>query len=766
MNPDILGLSLPVILKEFSTLTGFKNSSLVSKYSTVESDDETRAEAEEEKELAKANMAESVAEEWDFMDEETFERISKNKSMSTLYDVTDMNKMLEKENNAFKVFKSKTNGLVYMAFKWEGDNPLHSYIPVTKDITTTVGNINITERISQDNLQQEYISDVGYGFGWEILLDDGTTGRLLAHKAEGAYYVLTDVNSSRPKMILVSGRAIMQSNPQFQLHQNYIRVKRGGFKAPKEPVIFYSNDGKVKRQGGPGIKSYPIDATTDYVKGSHRLTYKHILDKEVLLDSMSTLKKESKKDQISLDEFLKGNYDEQIDNYFNYVYALLNTNESAVYTTEDASIIRFLEMLNTPEANALKNTDIKAVHDFLQDLKKDENREILFTFLRKSEEGKFRYLETEVLGGKNIIPRDGKLNTKFFKNSMLKTDYKEAIDLIDTFSGKGPLPIDVEFLSKDSFDNLIIKDYVGLLEQVGISMAKYRNLKNIDVLAVDDKVSVKPHKAATTKKSIEVDTNRSARDKKSKLQAVSPKVTSRLTSFLNKRFENSTVKILSVGDIKIQYPEVDISNEDQAFINLGNNTIVLVKERATLDALLHEMGHLYLANLKDKDLALYESLMEKMENSDILTSVISKYSNNNNYTKEDMLEEAFVITLHDLYSKDFMNQFNIESEEQFDGILDKGGNPMGSITKFFSDVFHGFFGVKTKRGTQITMNDSISDIMKKIGIDIIFNKNSMLGSMNKNDISNLKTILRNNNITELEAEKLLIDKGLIRKFCK
>ena len=104
---------------------------------------------------------------------------------------------------------------------------------------------------------------------------------------------------------------------------------------------------------------------------------------------------------------------------------------------------------------------------------------------------------------------------------------------------------------------------------------------------------------------------------------------------------------------------------------------------------------------------------------------INKYSKNNNYTREDVLEEAFVISLHDLYSNDFMNQFQIESEEQFDGILDKGGNPMGDITTFFSETFHAAFDVTAKKNTQINMNDSIMDIMKKIGIDIIFNKNSI-----------------------------------------
>ena len=783
MNPDILGLSLPIILKEFSTLAGFKNSTLITKYNSTDTDDETTAEIEEEKENAKANMADSISVEWDFMSDEDFERISSNKSMSTLFDVTDMNKMLAKENNAFKIFKSKTNGLTYMVFKWTGDNPLHSYIPITKNITSTVGNVDITERISEENINQDYISDVGYGFGWEILLEDGTTGRLLAHHQNidkaGMYYVLTDADSERPNMILVPGKTIMASNPQFQLHMNYIRVKKGGFKAPKEPAVFYDSKGNKVKKGTPGAIGYPIDASTEYVKGTHKLIYKYILDKGILLDSMTPVNAVNKKSKLTLSEFLpnstrpEGNNDEQIDNYFNYIYSLLITNSSAIYKIigdkiqNEKTIVRFLEeVLGTPEANALANPDIKAVHDFLQDLKNDENREILFTFLRKSDEDKFKYLESEVLGGEKIIPRGVKLNPKHFKNNNLRENYKSAMDLINKFSSKGTLPIDIEFLDKENFNHLTVKDYVSLLKNVGITMPRFRSLKKIDVLSIDNKISIEPRKSSSVKKSIPLDTSRSALYKKSKIQAISPKVTSRLTSFLNKRFENSTVKLLSVGDIQAQYPDVDISNKDQAFVNIGNNTIVLIKERATLDTLLHEMGHLYLANLKDKDLALYESLMEKMQDSGLLPDIIKKYSDNNNYTKEDVLEEAFVITLHDLYSNDFMNQFQVESEEQFDGILDKGGKPMGNITTFYSEVFHEAYDVKANKNTQINMNDSIMDIMKKIGIDIIFNKNSVLGSMSRNDISNLKTILRNNNMTEGEAEQFLIDKGLINKFCK
>ena len=443
-------------------------------------------------------------------------------------------------------------------------------------------------------------------------------------------------------------------------------------------------------------------------------------------------------------------------------------NNTVFYGKDEYGVADRMTNLENEKIDSFNNVEIGKVQSFLKELKDskiDPNREKLYLFMRMTNAEKIKFLNDKVLNG-DIITDEIKFNADAFKRQDLKEKYKKTLNTLNEFSKKGKLEMDIDFLTKTRFKTLNVEGYTTILDKIGISLSEYRALRDIDIIIVGDDVSVKPKEQPKYKESIVLNTERSSKHKKAKLQAISPKVTGRLAKFLNDRFENSTVEIMSVGDILTNYPDVDISDRSEAFVNVGNSTIVLIKERATLDVLLHEMGHLYLAELKDKDLALYKNLMKKMEDSEIIDSVNEAYSNKFNYTKDDILEEAFVITLKNLYSKDFVDQYFLETKEEFDGILDKGGKHLGSITKFFSDMFHKFYGVRVKKDTTINMKDSILDIMRKIGTDLIFNKNSVLSSMSRNDIKNLKIILKDKNMTEQEAEGFLIKKGLIRKFCK
>jgi len=286
------------------------------------------------------------------------------------------------------------------------------------------------------------------------------------------------------------------------------------------------------------------------------------------------------------------------------------------------------------------------------------------------------------------------------------------------------------------------------------------------VLIVDGYITVNDTYQTGVKKSISLDLNESIEKKREKIKAISPKVLTKLTSFLNKRFENSTVKIMSVSDIDLLYPNIKIHENNEAFVSLGNNTIVLIKERTTLETMLHEMSHLYLANLKDKDLKLYETIMQKMESDPILDQINRAYSKENNYNRMDILEEAFVYKLQKLYSKDFTNQFLLEKPELFDGLLDDSGDYLGSMTTVYTELFEDFFNGKLKKNMKIDMNDSLMVIMQKIGADMIFSKNSSLKSMHRKDKANLKAILTNKSMTKLDAVKQSIREGLIQKICK
>ena len=756
MDPAVLNVILPMTLKELSTLQGFKNKNLI-----FRKDDTSRFYAEDEyaEDINSGNnMVDMEMDEWDFADEEAYLHMVKTNKMALKFDVSDMNAMYDnKSYDTYPVFKSKTNGLTYMMFDWGG---LKSYVPITQNIPSIVGNIDIKTRIQTDNTLRDTIKNVGYDYGWEILLDDGTKGRLLKYKDNNLYYVLAKNANSKSELRLVEADIIKAHNPQFQLYEDFIKVKYGGFKAAKTPQIFFDKNNNVKKEGDIGVKSFAILPTTDYVKGTNMVTSRHILNAGVL----SEYAKNITTNDIDLKEFLNENNDIHIDNFFTYIYTLIAMKGSVVYGHDEISLVKRLTAIKTQDLDTFKSPYIKEIQNFVIELRKDPNREKLFTFMRKSNKDKIAYLNNEVLN-ENIIPSDLILNPKHFKKGPLKDQYIKTMEYLKQFSVKEAITADIDFLNTTNFTHLTVQDYTEILSKLGINLSTYRKLKSFDVLLVGDKVSIKPVKSSRIKKSISLNTERSAKYKKNKLQLISPKVTARLSKFLNARFKNSTVKIMSKMSAQIKYPEIDINQFDNAFVNVGNNTIILIKERATLDVMLHEMGHLYLAELRDKDLSLYRTLMSKMETSDIFAEVIDTYSEKNNYNKEDLLEEAFVITLQRLHSTSFIKQFNEENVEQLEGILTKGGKFLGRIANFFNSLFQDFFGIKKRKNVSLDMNDSIIDIMNKVGNDLIFNKNSMLHDISRKDKRNLKLILEDKNMTEQQAVDYLIKKGLIRKIC-
>ncbi len=64
------------------------------------------------------------------------------------------------------------------------------------------------------------------------------------------------------------------------------------------------------------------------------------------------------------------------------------------------------------------------------------------------------------------------------------------------------------------------------------------------------------------------------------------------------------------------------------------------------------------------------------------------------------------------------------------------------------------------------MEDSMGDILMKIGTDIIFNENSALHGLTKTDRTEIKKAISNKPLTKTEAIALLRKLGYIKKVCK
>jgi hypothetical protein len=105
-------------------------------------------------------------------------------------------------------------------------------------------------------------------------------------------------------------------------------------------------------------------------------------------------------------------------------------------------------------------------------------------------------------------------------------------------------------------------------------------------------------------------------------------------------------------------------------------------------------------------------------------------------------------------------------EKELDQMLSgEDGNALGSITDTFEDILSGFFG-KSLKDAKLSLTDSIKDIMLKVGTDLIFNKNSILNSMQQSDRIALKKLLKLSRLTKQEALSILKKNNYIVKACQ
>jgi len=249
-----------------------------------------------------------------------------------------------------------------------------------------------------------------------------------------------------------------------------------------------------------------------------------------------------------------------------------------------------------------------------------------------------------------------------------------------------------------------------------------------------------------------------------KINKLSKKLVNKLGKFLNDRFEGTNIEILSLADIKILYPEIDITQNTEAFVKTKSGTIVLVQERASLDTLLHEMTHLYLAEVKESNLELYISLMERMKTDPLFEEAKEKYKMDS-YNEVDVLEEIFVSKIQSMHAYAFAERIAEETgdTELYNILFDKDNGD--SMLNTYQTMFEAFFNKKIKGDSAITMEDSIFDIMQKIGLDILFfKKNDAMSVFNSKDRRDLKMIA-SKTITKASIERIFRKLNYTEKIC-
>ena len=233
--------------------------------------------------------------------------------------------------------------------------------------------------------------------------------------------------------------------------------------------------------------------------------------------------------------------------------------------------------------------------------------------------------------------------------------------------------------------------------------------------------------------------------KKRALKVLNPEVLNRLGGFLNKRFKNTSVRILSTSDIKEEYGEEYANSAGFVF----NGVVVLNKDTASLSTAMHEFGHLYLAELKDIDIELYNRLMVLAAADPLMDEVRELYPN---LSETDQAEEVFVELLGRT------NASALEAE------LNDNTGKFGKVKRFFNSMFSKFLGRKEKPTLEFTLGDSLLDVLDKIGGDMMFNSNSGLHNLPGYKQKAMKG-LGTQSMSQTAAVQLLTEQGYIREVC-
>jgi len=170
--------------------------------------------------------------------------------------------------------------------------------------------------------------------------------------------------------------------------------------------------------------------------------------------------------------------------------------------------------------------------------------------------------------------------------------------------------------------------------------------------------------------------------------------------------------------------------------------------------MLHEMGHLYLAELKDSDVQLYHKLMSMIDDK-VLSVVKEVYPE---LDDTDQREEAFVELIAQIKKDDIENQFYKELEGD-------DGTFLGKVKTFFKDLWSSFVGKSIPDNTLFELGDNLSTVFDKIGKDMLFNDNSALKTLSHKHKKGLLKTAPSYYMDNAESIEYLKSKGYIKWIC-
>lgn len=236
-----------------------------------------------------------------------------------------------------------------------------------------------------------------------------------------------------------------------------------------------------------------------------------------------------------------------------------------------------------------------------------------------------------------------------------------------------------------------------------------------------------------------------------KSKVVGPEV---MRAVFRQLFDNAQIEaeLLSAEDIKTIYGKKYASTS--GFVLDGK--IVINLDKATLDTPLHEFGgHIYMNHLKTVDPEAYMTIVEQCLEHPMAEKIAVSYPE---LDKEGLGEEVFS-TLFGLVNQEKLNEQSLTAWQK----IKKLANEAANIKDFFKGLFQLAFG--TRQSFELNLEDSLMDIMHKLGDDLIFNPDSALRNLSAGELQQVKDIMNpQRNIEDIVAR--LKDLGYIQTLCK
>ena len=721
-------LLMPSLLEEYCTQEGAKNDALKKIYDGDE-DSLSADEMDAVIEQSEGDQDGYFSEHEDFYEEDfigtsNYDQMIQERSQR--WDVTNMNQLkLDNPGDYPDIFRSKTNGMIYAWFE-----PKDTYVPITRVDSPAIINSDINEATDAIRDMRKF----GYNWGFEVNVP-GTSekGRVL--------YLYDDFNDQyavlreNGKIEYFTKDALRTVNPQIFFAKNAIIVNKAKYRVT-ENLQFYKHKktGDLFTAANKNTELIQIETTDDQIIQEY--------------DQVMNVTKEAVEQVFKGKQLVNVDYGKVMSMFPDLVTEL----QLVAYMTENKGDVKPESLFGVRKAIIDNNgkevsQPILKLREALESLPSTTK----YKLLRATRDDRISILQglSETLG----LFSDTNLKRDYTANVRDKNDLNR---LTDNYNGKKLTKSDKEILTKDSLvTDMSVRDFLDITKKIGITPKRYLQLTGKDVLVyknnvfVSDKVNITTVDVKEQKKELILPPS----ERRKALKEVSPEVIRRLGTFLNDRFKGTTVKVLSTAEIKELYGNK--FSESAAFVYGG--TIIMNSDVADLGTMLHEMGHLYLAEIKEVAPDEYERLMELAKQDPLMKEMVTIYPE---LSETDVAEEVFVELLARRNGDSMEDQFTDELEGD-------DGSFLGKVKRFFKNIFSSFFGIsEDKIDADFRLSDSLYDVIDKVGTDIIFNKNSML----KGILAEHKTIMKNRigpdaKMSRAEAIRFLTEKGYIRKVC-